>query len=211
MNAANESWQAFDAEYSKTYLHDADLLLPNLLGSVIFNTIENPRIVDIGCGNCRLYNVLKQFNKPFMYNGFDISTPLITAAKSSYSGNNDFQVEQITNDLSEVPLDRRYDFSVAIHVAEICPSIERLFYVLSKSAENSAVIWYEFPRFEFTEIEIRKYVNHDFSKKEIIMPYLRNRFSKDFYESLLKRFSLEVVYSTSISEKDRLDIYRRKK
>jgi hypothetical protein len=154
--------------------------------------------------------VLKSFEKPFLYEGFDISAPLVEAAKLSYSKNTNFSVSLIKDDFTGVPLNDMYDFSVSVHVAEICTSIEKLFYTLSTSSKNSAVLWYEFPRFEFTEMEIKKYVNHDFSHKEISTPYLRNKYSKSFYNHLLERFSLEVTKQISVSEKDTLVVYRRK-
>lgn len=210
MNIASESWTLFDKEYSKTYLHDGNFDLLRYLASKILSEKENPRIADIGCGNCRFFKELAAINKPFKYEGFDISPPLIEAARSSYSESPNFCITQISDDFTGIPLDSKYDFSVAIHVAELCSSIERLFHVLSNSSDNFAIIWYEFPRFEFTELEIRKYVNHQFSEKDIVTPYLRNKYSKNFYNHLLDRFSLKEIFQAQVSEKDRLIVYGRK-
>ena len=210
MNLANESWKVFDPTYSKTYLHDADTKLLNHLASRILCSGNNPKILDIGCGNARFYKQLSFFNKSFRYSGFDISKPLVDAALSEYGHCENFEARIISENFEGIPLGDYYDFSVSIHVAEICSSIEKLFQTLSKSAKNCAVVWFEYPRFQFTELEIREYVNHDNATKDIKTPYLRNKYSSDFHEYLLSRYSLEVVEQVSISEKDKLEIYRRK-
>lgn len=208
-NIIASSWSKFDPEYSKTYLHDADRSLPQVLAKEIFSICENPKIADVGCGNARFYRELSLHNKNFAYSGFDISQPLLDAANHAYSKNQNFNVTKISEDLREFPLDSNFDFIVSIHVAEICSSIEKLFYVMSKS-RYSSIVWFEYPRFDYSELEIKEYVSHDNAKKQIYSPYLRNKYSKNMHSALLEMFSLEVVKQLHISEKDALVVYRRK-
>lgn len=211
INLATRSWNEFDKEYAKSYLHDGDMTLLRALSKEIFENLDCslPKILDIGCGNCRLYRELSYQNRNFEYYGIDVSSNLLEAAISQYSSNSNFRVNLTPDDLSCLP-NVDFDFSVSIHVAELCSSVERLFYTLSKSSKYSAVIWYEYPRTRFTELEIREFVNHDNATKKLQTPYLRNRFSSDYYEFLLRKNSLEVIKSYSVSEKDRLDLYRSK-
>lgn len=211
INLATKSWNEFDKDYAKSYLHDGDTTLLRALSKEIFSTFEDsdPKILDIGCGNCRFYRELSHHNRNFKYYGIDVSSTLLEAAKSLYSSNSNFSTCLTLDDLSGIP-NISFDFSVSIHVAELCSSVERLFYTLSKSSEYSAILWYEYPRTRFTELEIREFVNHDNAAKKFQTPYLRNRFSSDYYEFLLKKNSLEVIKTYSVSEKDRLDLYRRR-
>ena len=209
------SWNNFSEEYSKTYLHDADQSLPKKLVNFIFDNFKNSKIIDIGCGNCRFYENLleKKINSKFEfeYQGYDISKPLLKAANEKFGIFENFKCEETTIDFSNIlKLEKKYDIAIAIHVAEICYSIERLFDVLTKKSDTIAIIWFEYPRFDFSDLEIKNYVTHDTAEKEIYSPYLRNRYSKSYLKHLLDRFSLEIVNDISNSEKDKLTIYIKK-
>jgi len=210
-NIMTQSWNQFDDEYAKSYLHDGDFSLLRVLGNEIFARSEGkvPKILDVGCGNGRFYKELCTFKREFTYYGIDISKPLIDAANHSYSSNENFNVKLVSDALDDASLDCTYDFSVSIHVAELCSSIEKLFHVLSRTSEQSAVIWYEYPRWKFTELEIREYVNHYNASNEIKTPYLRNRYSIEYHDFLLKKNHLNVIMTHDVSPKYKLEIYRR--
>ena len=89
----DESWNSFHEEYAKSYLHDADLVLPIQLTNYIFSNFENPTIVDVGCGNARLYSQFLNTGKQFNYCGFDISQPLINAANQNFGDRQNFKCE----------------------------------------------------------------------------------------------------------------------
>lgn len=203
------SWNSFEANYAENYLHDADKTLPYELINYIFSNFKNPSIVDIGCGNARLYEYFSNFNKEYSYQGYDISTPLVDAANKKFGERLNFKCNLIDSSLTSLK-DKKFDIAICSHVVELCDSPEKLFYYLSNISKTIAIIWYEYPRFEFSELEIRNYVSHDTAKKGIITPYLRNRYSKHYLNFLLSRFNLKSVLRRTISsdEKDVLEIYK---
>ncbi|MCK9272466.1 class I SAM-dependent methyltransferase [Candidatus Gracilibacteria bacterium] len=68
--------------------------------------IGNYKILDVGCGNGRLLNYLKQFSLDKFYLGIDESVGMINEAKIEHPGHN-FEVLDMTN-LDK--LDRSFDF-----------------------------------------------------------------------------------------------------
>jgi SAM-dependent methyltransferase len=211
MNINNRSWEAFTEEYAKTYLHDADKHLPRKIADFVFSKFENPRVLDIGCGNARFYEILAEKGKDFNYHGLEVSTALFDVAKKQHKEMSNFVVEKIDFgfDGSTIVADS-FDIAVIIHVCEISSSLERLLSIASKAARHTAVVWFEYPRFDFTELEIKEFVNHENASKRISTPYIRAKYSKQYLAYLESRFNLENVLSDSFSEKDVVKIYRRK-
>ena len=80
---------------------------------------DNDSILDVGCGNGRLLEVLT--NKKIKYLGVDNSEALIKIAKSNYP-NNDFQVEDILN-LEQEPKNN-FDYIFCLAVLQHIPSRE---------------------------------------------------------------------------------------
>lgn len=207
-NIITDSWNTFSEEYSENYLYDADSTLPINLSKFIFEGFNNPKIVDIGCGNARLYDYFLNTKKEFSYSGFDISKPLVEAANKKFKKNSNFSCNVIDPNLANIKY-QKFDIAICTHLVEICESPENLFSVMSNLSDTIAVIWYEYPRIENTQLEIRNYVSHDAQQKKIFTPYLRNRYSKYYLNYLLERFRLISSYKASISEKDVLEIYKK--
>jgi len=57
---------------------------------------ENDKVLDIGCGNGRLYHVLKE--KQILYTGFDLSEELIKIAKTKYP-----EASFVVGDMKKLP------------------------------------------------------------------------------------------------------------
>jgi len=211
MNINDRSWDAFTEEYALTYLHDADRCLPHKLADFAFSSFENPRVLDIGCGNARFYDILKESGKNFTYCGLEASTSLFEAANKIHSGSSNFEVRNVdfAYDGCDI-LDDSFDIAVMMHVFEISSSPERLFSIAQRASKIIAVIWYEYPRFDFTEIEIKEFVNHENASNGLVTPYLRVKYSRSYLEFLECKHSLKTLGTCSISEKDVLKIYQRK-
>jgi 2-polyprenyl-3-methyl-5-hydroxy-6-metoxy-1,4-benzoquinol methylase len=209
-NVITNSWNTFTEEYSKNYLNDADSVLPKTLSNFIFKEFSIPNLIDIGCGNARLYNYLLNEKRDFSYEGFDISEPLINAAKVKYEKNKNFYCKLVDSKLTDLSqINKKFDIAVCTHLVELCESPENLFHTMTNLSDTVGIIWYEYPRFEYTQLEIRNYVSHDMQEKNIITPYLRNRYSKYYLKFLMDRFSLKSIHKICISEKDVLEIYKK--
>lgn len=201
-----DSWNKFDENFAKKYLHYFPKELHRYAIADMLEKKCNPSIIDVGSGNCQIFDLIKEYNKPFLYTGIDWSKPLLDAFK-----NKDENIKIVQGDiLEESNYDKKYDFAFVSHIIELIGSPEKLFNILSKKVDYIYVIWYEYPRFEFTNFEIKKYVNSENEKNNIITPYLRNRFSKDYFNFILEKNNLFVEQEKFMSEKDVLTIIGKK-
>ena len=90
---------------------------------------KDKTIIDVGCGNCQLYNIIENFRWDFSYTGIDWSTPLL----DSFDYKNKNNCEIICGDiLKEETYKKKYDCAVVSHIVELVDSPEKLFYMLSK-------------------------------------------------------------------------------
>ena len=87
---------------------------------------------------------------------------------------------------------------------ELIESQDLLIKYASEFSEHIAILWYEPPVHEYQIIELKgeTYGGYDNT------PYVRIKTSKDYYEHLLDKYSLELVATFSFSEKQRLDILK---
>jgi len=206
-NLLEQSWNNFDKEYAKKYLHYFPKQLHNFAVEHIFRTKNNPSIIDVGCGNCQLYNIIENFRRDFSYTGIDWSTPLL----DSFDYKNKNNCEIICGDiLKEETYKKKYDCAVVSHIVELVDSPEKLFYMLSKNVEYIYVIWYEYPRFDFSHYELKNYVNSFNEEKNIFSPYLRSKLSQDYFNFILQKNNLIIEEKIAMSEKDILTIIKSK-
>ena len=210
MNIVENSWNNFTDEYAEKYLYDANQTLPQHLITKIFELFKKPSIVDIGCGNSRFFEYLQKTEEDFSYHGFDISEPLVKAANKKFQNHSNFQCSMVSRQLTELRnVKKKFDIAICIHVVETCESPENLFSVMSSLSDHIGIIWYEYPRMEYSELEIKNYVSHDTAEKEVYSPYLRNRYSNHYLNYLLDRFNLKSIGSFG-SLKDKIEIYEKK-
>jgi SAM-dependent methyltransferase len=207
-NVLKDSWNNFNEEYAKEYLKYFPKNLHTEAVLDIFSSKDNPSVIDIGCGNCQLYNTFSEFKKPFIYTGIDWSIPLLESYKCN---NQNFSV--INGDIldNQSYLDKKYDAVIISHVVELVSSPEKLLKIASNLANKIYIVWYEYPRIEDSIFEVRNYVNSFNESKNIISPYLRSKISKDYWSFILQKNNLKVLKESYMSEKDVLTILETKK
>ena len=66
--------------------------LINLVRRIESESDKTIRILDIGCGSCKAYNVIKNFVKDFDYTGIEISKEYCHFAERRYSENSNFHL-----------------------------------------------------------------------------------------------------------------------
>lgn len=202
-----ESWNNFNEEYAKEYLKYFPKKLHIEAINDIFTSFENPSIIDVGCGNCQLYETIASHKKPFVYTGIDWSKPLL----ESYKGNNE-NINIIAGDILDEKCyyNKKYDAAFVSHVVELVSSPEKLFNILANIANKIYIVWYEYPRYENSVFEVRNFVNSYNESKNIISPYLRSKISKNYWNFILEKNNLKTLKEVYMSEKDALTILKVK-
>jgi tRNA (uracil-5-)-methyltransferase TRM9 len=102
---------------------------------------EGDKVLDLGCGNGRLYDSLKK--KKVDYTGVDFSKSLLKIAREKYP-----KVDFVEQDISELDLDDQFDCVVSVAVFNHLPSRElrvrslrHVFEVLKDDGKFILVAW----------------------------------------------------------------------
>ncbi|MFC1622147.1 class I SAM-dependent DNA methyltransferase [Patescibacteria group bacterium] len=84
--------------------------------------LENPKILDLGCGNGRFYDFLSQnLRTSFSYTGLEINDVLLAEARGKYQNGN-FQKHDIFIHLDKIT--KKYDIIVAFGITHHIPDME---------------------------------------------------------------------------------------
>lgn len=153
---------------------------------------NNQKILDIGCGNGRLFSILK--NKNIEYLGIDNSKELINIAQEKYKNfkNSKFKVK----DLLEINYNKKFDLIFLIAVLQHIPSeelrIKALKSIKKALKPNSFLIMLNWNLFQKDKIKYVKKYNalkltgqSDMDKDDTLIPWkeFRNSYQKKAKES----------------------------
>ena len=212
------SWNCFDEKYAKDYLHYFPRTLHDDFVDFVFGAmnVEEPSILDVGCGNCRMVSILNERKKKYRYTGMDFSKPLLAESRKSFLESIDnslnVSVDLVDGDITNKDsYGGRYDISLLSHIVELVDSPESLIANASSVSDYVAIVWYEYPRFEHSTFEVRPFVNTDNEDKNVFSPYLRNKLSLKYMNMIIDNNSLSLVHEKKTSEKDVLTIFKTNK
>lgn len=172
---------------------------------------EDANVVDIGCGNGRLYEVLQ--GKVHHYEGIDISEELIAIAQKKYP-NTTFQ----TGDATNLPYqDNSFNTSISLAVLHHIPSIqlrEKFFTELYRVTQPNGLIivstWniWKTKFWTICSFAIKKlFKKSNLEFGDVYLPFFGNekRFvhavTKNELENLAKKVGFEVVKIEDVSRK----------
>lgn len=200
-----ESWANIDPELSKSYLHYYSKSMKFELAEFI-KTLENPKILDIGCGNAQIYPIIKAANPNLKYYGIDISQNLLNAAASVISPN-DALIQGNIYDFLNHNTDK-FDVSILCHMVECSESIDFLISNSINTCSYLAIIWFDYPKYEYDSV----YINHNphSGDSSEFKPYIRRKIGKDYWNMVIHKNNLELVYTRSSNDNDILEIYKTK-
>ena len=179
------SWDSFSTgragEYLKTYGHPS-LRSKELLGDVLKDYASGGKlsVLDLGCGNGQLYESLREKDCLAKYTGVDFSTPLLTAAKSAFSGDGRAQFLQDDVTLLE-KIEGRFDFVIYSHVIEMLASPELSLRRAKVFTDRVLIRFFEPPEFDAVTVELREM---DVGEDKTV-PYIRWKMSRDYYRLIL--------------------------
>jgi 2-polyprenyl-3-methyl-5-hydroxy-6-metoxy-1,4-benzoquinol methylase len=200
-----ESWSNIDPELSKSYLHYYSKSMKIELAEFI-KTLNQPKILDIGCGNAQIYPILKQTNPHLKYYGIDISQNLLNVAANVVS-DSDVLIHKNIYDFLQHTTDR-FDVSILCHMVECSESVE---FLISKSINTCsylAIIWFDYPKYEYDSV----YINHNphSGDSNEFKPYIRRKIGRDYWNMVVSKNNLELVHTRSSNDSDVLEIYKTK-
>ena len=204
MVSYKESWSSIsneDArEYLKYYPHDAKKALIPFLQSLD----KDIKMLEVGCGNCQNFPIYNNSLVNMDYTGVDFSEPLVRVAVEEYGDLENFNVEcSDFYDFFESSI-KRFDITLMYHVMELVESQDLLIKYASESSDYIAILWYEPPIHDCQIIELKGETYGGYENT----PYIRIKTSKDYYEHLLDKYSLDLVSTFNFSEKQRIDILK---
>lgn len=182
--AWNEVSPELSSEYLDSYGHPSTTS-KILLSEVLRREFGNePRVLDVGCGNGQLLKTLRETCTGIEYTGIDISRNLLNAARRAHAGV--AGAEWIHGELSDLVArgDCRYDGVIFSHVLEIVESPQRALVDASKLAEVILVRWFEPPDADSDVVELRKMA---LDRRGVEVPYIRWTMSRDYYHLCLRK------------------------
>jgi ubiquinone/menaquinone biosynthesis C-methylase UbiE len=204
MTLLQDSWNSFSPKVAKEYLKtygspsvSSKHLLLDVLRRVSAR-ISNPKIIDLGCGNCQLAEFFKAQNFSCRYTGVDFSEVLLGAAKSAMP-----EISLIKSDvnfLSEVS--GSYDIAIYSHVLELLSAPEDSLFAAKNLSKIIVIRFYEPPEFDRDSVELRWLDNGSDSR----VPYIRRQLSKDYYSLILSRIGCTKVEIYRDIDKDQIHV-----
>ena len=204
MSNLSDSWNAFSPdiakEYLKTYGHpsvSSKALLVDVLKQYT-SAKENPRIIDLGCGNAQLGEFFLEKRFQCAYTGVDFSDVLLEVGRQALP-QADF-IKDDVNTLSQI--EGRYDVGLYSHVVELLTSPEESLLAARKLCDLIVIRFYEPPEFESDSVELRwMEVGQDQQ-----VPFLRRKMSRDYYRLLLTKIGCSRVDIFRDASKDQVHV-----
>ena len=199
MVSYKESWSSISREDAKDYLKYYPRDAKNALIPFLNSLDKNIEMLEVGCGNCQNFPIYDGSVKGLKYTGVDFSEPLVQVALEEYGDLENFNVECSDFYNFFESNSKKFDITLIYHVMELIESQDLLIKYASEFSEHIAILWYEPPVHEYQIIELKgeTYGGYDNT------PYIRIKTSKDYYEHLLDKYSLDLVATFSFSEKQR--------
>jgi len=200
----NNSWSGLSKETAKTYLHYYPNEMKIVLSKFISSVSENPKVLDIGCGNGLLYPILKDHNKNLEYVGVDIADNLLEVAREVVGEDGKIIKGDIFDYMNN--LNESFTFGILSHMLECTESPDLTMNRLSKNCEYIAIHWFDPPTYEFDSTVL---ANNPHSESEF-RPYIRRKIGKDYWQLILSKNNLTLVHEDSANDTNLLEIYKKK-
>lgn len=200
---SQKSWIDISNDKAQIYLHYYPKNTKNHLSDFISKVNSSPTVVDLGCGNAQIYPILKEKNPNLQYIGVDITENLLDVAKNVISIDDKLVKQDIFEYLSN--LNEKFDFLILSHMIECVESPDFIMSKASDKFEYIAVLWYDYPRYDFDSAFLAKNPHSE----EDFKPFIRRKISKDYWNFILKKNNLKCVYSQNFTEGDAIEIYKK--
>ena len=204
MVSYKESWSSISNEDAKSYLKYYPKNAKRLLIPFIESLDKSVSILEVGCGNCQNFPIYNDHFDNIEYTGIDFSKPLVDAAVEEYGDFENFNVKYCDFYDFFNSNSKKFDIILVYHVMELVESQDLLMYNISKCADYSAILWYEPPVHSYQVVELKGETYSGYTNT----PYIRIKTSRDYYDHLLDKYSLDLLETYTLSEKERLDILK---
>ena len=200
---SHKGWD-IEPEDAKTYLHYYPRVNKEALSKWInANLNDNFNVLDIGCGNAQFYSILKEYNSNFRYTGIDNSENLVNEGTKVVGNQTVIKTDiyKYMNQISDC-----YDICILSHMIECIESPEYIINKASKICKYISILWYDYPTYDYDTT----FIINQSSDPSILKLITRRKMSKDYWNHIINKNNLHLVYSTKNSEKDVLEIYQQK-
>ena len=166
-------------------------------------------IIELGCGNCSFWRLLKnildsttEVPLDIEYTGIDVSLSFLKAAKLLQTS------EMLVHaDICKLPSGLTSDIVILSHVMEMVESPELLLEIAKGISNNIIIRWFEPPLFDFTIVELH-HMPHGVTSKESDRKYMRWKIGSSDYEHWLGRSNIELKERLKTPIKDIVDILK---
>ncbi len=200
----NQSWGGIDNEKAKDYLHYYPREMKEAISKFISSVTSTPKVLDIGCGNAQIYQLLKKHNPNLNYTGVDIADSLLEVAKNVVGDNGKIVKDDIFKYVSNT--NEKYDFAILCHMLECIESPDFIIGKASNMANYIAIHWYDTPKYDYDVVTIAKNPHSE----DTFKPYIRRKMGKDYWGYIINRNNLELVHHDSSGENNTIEIYKKK-
>jgi 2-polyprenyl-3-methyl-5-hydroxy-6-metoxy-1,4-benzoquinol methylase len=199
----NQSWGNLGDDVAKNYLHYYPKQMKEELSRFISTISDNPKVLDIGCGNAQIYPILKINNPKLIYTGIDITDSLIRVAKEVVGDGDRVIKEDIFKYITNT--NEKFNFGILSHMLECIESPDLIMGLASQKCDYIAIHWYDTPKYEYDAVTIAKNPHSE----ETFKPYLRRKMGKDYWSYIINRHNLELTHISGSGD-NVLEIYKRK-
>lgn len=145
------------------------------------------RLIDLGCGNGQMLELLRERGASIHYTGVDFSEPLLDVARERFAG--DAGARFVAADVNDPVVEGRFDVALYSHVIEILSCPEGSLARARDLAAVTVIRFFEPPEHELDTVELREMEIGDGTK----VPYLRRKIGRDAYRLMLARLGVRTV------------------
>jgi ubiquinone/menaquinone biosynthesis C-methylase UbiE len=186
------SWGSFSSTFAGDYLKASgpSQRSRQLLGEVLCDhaSARGLSVLDLGCGNGQLYELLRETKSVARYVGVDFSAPLLAAARQAFAG--DTRAEFVEDDVSLLAVVKGpFDFVIYSHVIEMLASPETSLRRAKDVADKILIRFFEPPEFDAVTVELREMTVGE----NKTVPYIRWKMSQDYYRLILANIGCKRV------------------
>jgi trans-aconitate methyltransferase len=185
VSSLERSWGSFSAGSAAEYLRgDESSAESKEIVAAVVRDMGAVSLLDLGCGNGELLNVLKERQPGLNYTGVDFSEPLLECARREHPGATFVRddVERVTEVAGP------FDVVVYSHVLEMLSSPQASLRRATRLAPVVVVRFFEPPEHDVDLVELREM---DVGGRSV--PYLRRSMSRDYYRLILADAGCESV------------------
>jgi len=203
---SGESWGKIGKDEAIKYLHSYPKDSKIELSRYIAEKKSSPRVLDLGCGNAQLYPILKDRNPNLVYKGVDIADSLVEVAREVVGDPSSIIKEDL---FSYIGREREfYDFIVLGHMLECSESPEFLVSNSMSRCESLAVLWFDYPKYEYDSIFINS--NPHSSGSHEFRPYIRRKIGSSYWNFILDKNNMVLSHRAAFGDNNILEIFTKK-